>query len=209
MKRYGAGHPANAGFTLVELMVAMAVSLVVLLGAGQLFLVISEQFREVQRLTMRQSTVQVAADVLARDIRRAGSIGLQGDCADEDTLLCLAGLSNRQGVEGCHGDPGDINREYKLSDTPRPGEGYELMQRQRCPSGTDFGIWQPVVAGFSLGGLRIDSVHHTPGGDVISVRASFCLMQQDGEVAPCGSYEGDNRWLRFHVVNRTAAVTIQ
>lgn len=207
MKPYGATQHGNAGFSLVELMVAMAIGLVVILGAGQLFIVVAEQFREVQRLTMRQSTVQVAADVLTRDIRRAGSVRLHNDCGDEDTLLCLDGLSNRQGVEGCQNNPGDINRQYKLSSDPRRDEGYELMQRQQCP-GTSFGTWQPVVAGFAKDGLGIDAVHSDTNGDIISVRVSFCLIKikQDDEVTPCGSYEGDSRWLRFHVVNRTAAV---
>src|SRR5690554_2629533 len=209
MKHYGAGRSGNAGFSLVELMVAMAVGLVVLLGAGQLFTVISGQFRDVQQLTMQQSTIQVAADVLTRDIRRAGSVRLHNDCGDEDTLLCLDGLSNRQGVEGCQNNPGDINRQYKLSSDPRRDEGYELMQRQQCPDKPSFGLWQPVVAGFAKDGLGIDAVHTDTEGGIISVRVSLCLIKQDGEVTPCGSYEGDSRWLRFHVVNRTAAVTIQ
>ena len=158
----------------------------------------------------------MAADVLARDIRRAaGSVGgtervLLGRCpgspSDDDVLLCLQGLSNRTGSEGCGGSSGPLDREYRLSKDPRPGEGYELMQRQQCP-GESFGAWQPVEAGIAQDGLRVDEVYRN-NGEVVSVRVSFCLIQQDGEVTPCGSYEGDSRWLRFHVVNRTAAVTI-
>lgn len=59
------------GFSLVELLVALAIGLIVALGAGQLFLVGLKNFRQVELIGNRQTTFMFAADMLIRDIRRA------------------------------------------------------------------------------------------------------------------------------------------
>lgn len=212
MKAYSARRQGNAGFSLVELMVAMVIGLLVLLGAGRLFDEMREQFREVQRLTMAQSTLQVAADMLAGDIRRAEQVILPGGGCSPPALLCLDSLPNRSGQEGCGGN-GPINREYRLSSAPREQEGYELMQRQQCPvvdpeEPPSWGGWEPVVAGFAADGVEIENASPGGAGNIVTLRVSFCLIRQHDITTPCGSYEEDNRWLRFHVVNRSQAVTI-
>ncbi|RUA22878.1 prepilin-type N-terminal cleavage/methylation domain-containing protein [Billgrantia gudaonensis] len=63
----------SRGFSLVELMVALLIGLVIILGAGSCFSRGSE-FQKVERVEDKQAALMFAADVLIRDIRRADSI---------------------------------------------------------------------------------------------------------------------------------------
>ncbi|MWJ29035.1 prepilin-type N-terminal cleavage/methylation domain-containing protein [Halomonas sediminis] len=58
------------GFTLVELMVAMVIGTIIVLGAGQLFLTTFQTFRQVDELSRKQETLIFAANTLVRSIRR-------------------------------------------------------------------------------------------------------------------------------------------
>lgn len=61
------------GFSLVELMIALAIGLIIVLGAGQLFLTGFQSFKKIEALSIKQSALTFAADVLLRDIRRANN----------------------------------------------------------------------------------------------------------------------------------------
>tara|TARA_B100000700_G_scaffold99155_2_gene111588 strand:- start:7184 stop:7717 length:534 start_codon:yes stop_codon:yes gene_type:complete len=63
------------GFSLVELMVSMVIGLMIILGAGQLFLNGFQSFRQVEALGDKQAALTFSADVLVKDIRRAESVG--------------------------------------------------------------------------------------------------------------------------------------
>ncbi|NYS80284.1 MULTISPECIES: prepilin-type N-terminal cleavage/methylation domain-containing protein [Halomonadaceae] len=57
------------GFTLVELMVAMTIGTVIILGAGQLFLTTFQTFRTVDALSRKQESLIFAASTLSNSIR--------------------------------------------------------------------------------------------------------------------------------------------
>ena len=61
----------QAGFTLVELMVAMLVGSIVVLGAGYLFLTTLQTFQKVDELSRKQETVIFAAHTLSAGIRQS------------------------------------------------------------------------------------------------------------------------------------------
>lgn len=79
------GMHRSRGFSLVELMVALLIGLVIILGAGQLFLTGFQNFKKVEELSDKQAALMFAADVLIRDIRRADSI--EGTDAGEEGEL--------------------------------------------------------------------------------------------------------------------------
>lgn len=60
----------QAGFTLVELMVAMAIGTIVILGAGQLFLTTFQTFQKVDELNRKQETVIFATSRLVNAYRK-------------------------------------------------------------------------------------------------------------------------------------------
>ncbi|WP_438584008.1 PilW family protein, partial [Billgrantia desiderata] len=64
----------QAGFTLIELMVALVIGLIIILGAGQLFLMGFQTFRQIELLSNKQAALTFATETLIRDIRRASDI---------------------------------------------------------------------------------------------------------------------------------------
>lgn len=62
------------GFTLVELMVAMAIGTVIILGAGQLFLTTFQTFKTVDVLSRKQESLIFAVSTLLEEGRK-GNIG--------------------------------------------------------------------------------------------------------------------------------------
>ncbi|HEY9816904.1 MAG TPA: prepilin-type N-terminal cleavage/methylation domain-containing protein, partial [Candidatus Obscuribacterales bacterium] len=64
-------HQCQQGFSLVELMVALVISLLITLGAFQLFLVGKKSFDHELALAERQSSLRFLVDSISYDIRSA------------------------------------------------------------------------------------------------------------------------------------------
>lgn len=64
----------SAGFTLVELMVALVIGLIIVLGAGQLFLMGKQSYDRVAELANRQESLRYFTELVALDIRTASSV---------------------------------------------------------------------------------------------------------------------------------------
>ncbi len=62
----------NAGFTLIELMVALALSLFLMGGAILMYLSVQRTYGDAEQLSRMQENVRFASDYLVRDIRNAG-----------------------------------------------------------------------------------------------------------------------------------------
>jgi len=86
-----------AGFSLVELLVALAISIFLFSGALYVFSKTREQYRAIEAVSRNQENARYAMSVLENDLRLAGHWGLHGqsdlvtvtgDVADED--LCGA-----------------------------------------------------------------------------------------------------------------------
>lgn len=59
------------GFSLVELMIALVVGLIVILGAGQLFFMSLQSFGRMDSLAQRQESLRYIVDVMSDDVRSA------------------------------------------------------------------------------------------------------------------------------------------
>ncbi|QFT86390.1 hypothetical protein FIU88_15665 [Halomonas sp. THAF12] len=106
------GKDKQQGFSLVELMVSMVVGLVIILGAGQLFLNGFQSFRQVEALGDRQAALTFVSDVVMREIRRGefdmdryelteaenGESCTLFDTADDQPIV--DGLSSENGCSG-------------------------------------------------------------------------------------------------------------
>ncbi|WP_163577695.1 PilW family protein [Halomonas faecis] len=86
------GSAKQEGFSLVELMVALLIGLVIILGAGQLFLTGFQNFRKVEELGDKQAALTFAADVLVREIRRSEK-PVEAD--DDELIVYIDGESRR------------------------------------------------------------------------------------------------------------------
>lgn len=69
------GPPRSAGFTLIELMIAMLLGLIVIAGVTSVFLAGQQSFRTNDALAEVQDSSRVAFELMARDIREAGLTG--------------------------------------------------------------------------------------------------------------------------------------
>lgn len=65
------GARMSKGFSLVELMIALVIGLIIVLGAGQLVIMGVQSFREMDELARRQEAIRYMADVISEDIRSA------------------------------------------------------------------------------------------------------------------------------------------
>ncbi|WP_081945714.1 PilW family protein [Halomonas salina] len=177
----------NGGFSLVELMVAMVIGLVIILGAGQLFLTVFQTQRQVEALGEKQAAVNFAVETLIRDIRRAAQDTIEWNDTDREFKLTVRNRGDV--VSGC--SPGDeVDKTYRLS-------GSELQVRNDCGGGGDF---QSVVSGLDAGGPNNGFNINLDASDV----GKGIWMVQIDLIAT--DFSGDADSLSFYAVNRTSAV---
>jgi type IV pilus assembly protein PilW len=65
-------HTRCRGFSLVELMVALVITLILLAGIGQIFLSSKKSYTLQDSLSRMQENGRYAMDTLSQDLRRAG-----------------------------------------------------------------------------------------------------------------------------------------
>lgn len=97
----------NAGFSLVELMVAMVVALVIMAGVLRVFVGMRESFRLEDALSRMQENARYAVEALSVDARMAGFTG------------CISTVNNLL-------NPASTNYEPALYDVTRPLTGFEF-----------------------------------------------------------------------------------
>ena len=96
-------HKTNRGFTLVELLVAMAVGLVLLGAVLQTFVSQNRTTAIEQEVAYAQQNVRAAMDLMVRDIRNAGYDPENGgfnavESASEDSIRILSDITIEDGV---------------------------------------------------------------------------------------------------------------
>lgn len=178
------------GFSLVELLVALVIGLIIILGAGQLFLTGFLNFRQVQLLGDKQSALTFASETLVRDIRRAKT-----DCTSAPDCISFNGgeltlfVANRDDVAGC--DPGDeVTKTYWV----READGENVMQVRMDCDGLSSPINEPITGGFSTSGFSAQ-----PGAVDGVWLLTFDLLSNARNPA-------DSESIVFRVVNRTTAM---
>lgn len=193
----------HAGFSLIELLVAMVIGLVIMLGAGRIFLTVLQTSRHVETLGEKQAAVNLVTETLLRDIRRAvwSRSGWNTD-ASGDAVLSLA-VENR-GDALTHCDPGDeVLKNYKLQEREVAGDvaWFMAVEVARCADVARGGGYQELVGGFigpDVGtpgpGFVVDDRRWDEGVLQVTLR----LMSIGEDVAP--------DTLTFLAVNRTEAV---
>ncbi|MEN8206692.1 MAG: PilW family protein [Pseudomonadota bacterium] len=80
-------HTHCRGFSLVELMVALVITLILLAGIGQIFLSSKKSYTLQDSLSRMQENGRYAMDTLSQDLRRAGYWGGNSDIAAIDGTL--------------------------------------------------------------------------------------------------------------------------
>ncbi|MCG5513285.1 PilW family protein [Ectothiorhodospira shaposhnikovii] len=97
------GFPAHRshGLSLVELMVALLIGLILLVGVVNVFLGNQVSYRESQRLSQLQESIGYAVDFIARDVRGASGVvwdenaGVLAVTRSRDTQWCNVGAGDQ------------------------------------------------------------------------------------------------------------------
>lgn len=180
------------GFGLVELMVALVIGLIIILGAGQLFLTVFQTNRQVETLSEKQAAVNFAVDSLLRDIRRA-------DDVDWDSGNLTLTVSNRGDIAiGSCAVGVEMTKVYRLSDaavSDRVGRALEVGQNCSLTAPTD--NFQEIVTAFNDDDNAFGATPSGTSGAVWVITLE--LMATDDK-------NGSPDPLVFNAVNRTAAV---
>ncbi|MCL7942054.1 prepilin-type N-terminal cleavage/methylation domain-containing protein [Halomonas sp. ATCH28] len=175
----------NSGFSLVELMVALVIGLIIILGAGQLFLTVFQTNRQVETLSEKQAAVNFAVETLLRDIRRADWSKTSPAPGEGSSSVFEVTVPNRDECSG--GD--NVEKVYSLASRTVDNTSKYYLQVS-CGGGVD----QEIVGGIAENGFNV-----TPVGDY-GVLVTLMLV-------PTDAANGGQDSLVFHAVNRTAAVT--
>lgn len=189
----------QSGFTLIELMVALVIGLIIILGAGQLFLMGFQTFRQTELLGNKQAALTFATETLIRDIRRANVDSVSGpEISFDDAAGELRIEISNNGDTGDCSDGDMVVRIYRLSSAAvSASEGWSLNMGQRCgtdPSGSDF---EPLVTGFTDGGFGRDAVETDEANGVWVLQ--FQLMKSREDATETDDFV-------FRAVNRNEAI---
>ncbi|MCE8053691.1 prepilin-type N-terminal cleavage/methylation domain-containing protein [Halomonas daqingensis] len=139
----------QTGFTLVELMVALVIGLIIILGAGQLFLMGFQTFRQIELLSNKQAALTFATETLIRDIRRATDV-------DFDNGALTVAFTNNSDMSGCSGT---VVRVYRLSQAAiSANEGWSLNMGQECESAPSNAVFEPLVTAFNEDGFFAEEI---------------------------------------------------
>ena len=171
-------YPAlSTGLTLVELLIALALSLLLIGGVSQLFLASKTAYQMQTAITHMQENARYAATVLAQDIRMAGYRG----CGSRDTQLLwhnllvapAAAYTPPHGIEGWETATLDTRPGYYTSASTSPVTDASLTGWKTSLSATptlDTGTYATAqtdiirlwhIAGDSVAGHLQDTALHT------------------------------------------------
>ena len=119
-----------SGFSMVELMIAMVITLILLAGIGQIFLSSKKSFTIQDSLGRQQENGRYVVNTLAQDLRRSGYLG--GSLAITQTAGSLA-LST--GVDTCTGANWALFMETPVVGLDGTAAGYDCIPNYLAGSG--------------------------------------------------------------------------
>ncbi|MDE2088439.1 MAG: PilW family protein [Gammaproteobacteria bacterium] len=156
---------AQGGLTVVEIMVAVTISLILLAGVLQIFISSRGAYRLQQGLSRLQENGRFAMNFLVKDIRMAGYMG----CVKSDPNSITSTLFNPNAFQNNF----SVSLQgYEFNGTG-PGANYTLPAADPAPDPST-GDWTPALDA-SLQGKVI------PGTDVIVIRR---MSNQSTELVP-------------------------
>lgn len=149
-------HPFTArGVSLIELMVAMAIGSLLLLGLVQVFSASRAAYATSEGVARVQENARFAIDYLQRDIRMAGHFGCVNDQAH--WVKGAADLASHFGT-GAADEPTNFNVSIHGYESTNTGPG------QTVTLGSATAGWSPGLPG------NISALSPLPGSDIIELR---------------------------------------
>ncbi|WP_455366419.1 PilW family protein [Kaarinaea lacus] len=174
MKQYSLAQ-SQKGLTLVEIMIAVTISLVLLAGIIQIFLSSKQSYNIQQALSRVQENARLVSDLMLRDITAAGYLGCLG--ATDEVVNTLADQTANfnfatgiEGDEGGNGNPDSITIRRVIEGMSIPV--VEPMVNQTAPIKLDTGNLSyaslnqyDVVTVSDCSGAAVFMITNEPGTD--------------------------------------------
>ena len=157
------------GFSLVELMVAMVISSLLLIGVVQIFIQSREAYKLDEGLSRVQESGRFAAEFLDREVRMAGNMGCLAKIKPQNITNYLAG----------GGAPFDLSRGIEGFEAvgTNPGQTYSMAASYPTVAlSSSNANWGPV-----LNAGLLPATVAVPGSDIIVVRY---LSSESASLAP-------------------------
>ncbi len=170
--------PAQRGVSLVEAMIALALGLLVTLGASTAFTASRQANRATEGLGRMQETARSAFDLMAREVREAGG----NPC---DSAVAVASVLNgAQGATPSWWADWDNPLQGFEGNVSFPGAAFGTGVGQRV-AGTD-----AVLAKYASDLSDLNVVTHTPGTMTITVNNSPHRLQAGELLFVCNYSQG-------------------
>ncbi|MDI5983512.1 prepilin-type N-terminal cleavage/methylation domain-containing protein [Halomonas sp. M4R5S39] len=193
MKALSRGREKQRGFTLVELMVALVIGLLVILGATQLFVSGRLALNRVEELTWRQSNLDYVAETLFREIRIAnGQVApvSGGSRVSSSANLLIEFDESSSGYDPYCGGDQLVGVEYF-----KPTDDDSLRVQVKCSSASEYDLYPTggveVIEGVRSLEFRGDVT--SGGSPYIEVDIGFSLMSGESSTTADVSYVVTNR----------------
>jgi type IV pilus assembly protein PilW len=185
-----------AGVSLVELMIAMVIGLIIMLGVIQIFSASSAASRLSEGASRVQENARFALEFLERDLRMAGHMGCVNDQAH--VVKNLGDPVNNLGVDAGSGSPLDFRVSIQGYDAPgtSPGDTLALGGDWSAPTGMPDSITGlvPAPAGGSdvlvlrfldSEGVPVNQIAASGGSSVVTGDADrVARLVKDGVAEP-------------------------
>jgi type IV pilus assembly protein PilW len=174
---------SEQGFTLVELLVTIVVSVVVLAGIFSTFYSQHTSYLNQEQVVSMQQNLRVAMYIMERDIRMAGYDPNGGSgagivAANAGSIRIAQDLTNNAGTEIPDGDVGDPGEDITFSLQDADGDGdTDLVRIDHNGAGVQM-IAEDIDA-LNFVYLNQDGVVTTVPGDIRSVQIS--VLAKTGE----------------------------
>ena len=152
-----------AGFSLIELMISLALGSVVTMGVVQLFVANAETHRLLQGQSRMQESARFALDFIGRDVRKAGYRGCFSSNDNlHTTLLSMASVPYEYDLRnGITGFEATGEREWTPAITN--------VLPYTSASGTDTNVFSLAADGYGIGnGINLDKI--VSGTDIVTLR---------------------------------------
>ncbi|MDX1253170.1 MAG: PilW family protein [Gammaproteobacteria bacterium] len=142
------------GLTLMEVMVAITISLILLAGVMQIFLGSRQTYRMQDGLARLQENGRFAMDFLSRDIRMAGYQGCRRAAMTVNNTLA--------GAIPASFNPGMGLQGWEATSTG-PGQTYSISSTNVATVSTAGGGWT------TAGGATLEDFQAVPGSDIVRI----------------------------------------
>lgn len=159
------------GFSLVELMVALVIGLIIVLGAGQLFISSKRTYGQMEELATRQHNLRALYDFISLDVRTASSAIIN----DSGSELTLSYVGARQAADEPYCGENLVSVKYSY-------EPPSVMLWVKCESDTDYSKDALV------NGVEALSFAPLPPEELPYVQTSVTFVGLSGEPADSSSF---------------------